>query len=227
MIFWFSPREIEDKPKWDWEKSGIFSVKSTYKHLCCNEYGPKLKNLWKAKVPLKIKIYMWLVLQDAILTKDNLIKRKWKGDTKCAFCPEKESVTHLFFECPSAKYVWSLLAFSLGTDCRPGDFNQYNFWIQKTLPQCPSMHFVGLAAVCWGIWRMRNDICFEKKQIKSPTEIVCLICSFLTYWTGLLKKDLQDQVSKGAEVVKKTALFFHGQDVMHAQDGYQLVKYSG
>jgi hypothetical protein len=74
---------------------------------------------------------------------------------------------------------------------------------------------------------MRNDICFEKKRLKSPTEIICLICSFLTYWTGLLKEDLKDQVSKGAEAVKTTALFFHGQDAKKSQGGQQIIPFNG
>jgi len=24
-------------------------------------------------------------------------------------------------------------------------------------------HMVGLAAVCWALWRARNNVCFEKK----------------------------------------------------------------
>jgi hypothetical protein len=60
---------------------------------------------------------MWLVSQDAILTKDNLCKRKWKGNSSCAFCPEKENGNHLLFGYPTAKYIWSLLAYSLGANC--------------------------------------------------------------------------------------------------------------
>ena len=57
---------------------------------------------------------MWLTLQNAIMIKDNLVKRKWKGDDSCAFGTEKESTSHLFFECPIIKYVWSTLVFILG-----------------------------------------------------------------------------------------------------------------
>jgi hypothetical protein len=35
---------------------------------------------WKVKVNLKIKIFLWFLRQGVILTKDNLAKRKWKGD---------------------------------------------------------------------------------------------------------------------------------------------------
>jgi hypothetical protein len=94
--------------------------------------------MWKAKAPLKIKIFMWLVAQGAILTKDNLGKRKWKGNMSCAFCCDQETVQHIFFECLTAKYIWSLLAYSLGADCRPGNMNQYWIWINSTLPPMPS-----------------------------------------------------------------------------------------
>jgi hypothetical protein len=109
---------------WKWEKTGNFSVKSMYKHLFRNDEGEENKQLWKAKFPLKVKIFMWLTLQNSILTKDNLLKRKWKGSPKCAFCPDTESVKHLMFECPVTKYVWSILAYIFGATVRPSSFTQ-------------------------------------------------------------------------------------------------------
>jgi hypothetical protein len=45
-------------------------------HLTKEDNGPNFKHIWKSKIPEKIKIFMWLVTQKAILTKDNMIKRK-------------------------------------------------------------------------------------------------------------------------------------------------------
>jgi hypothetical protein len=108
----------------------LFFVKSTYNHLCSHEHGPSFKKIWKAKVQMKIKIFMWLVSQNVILTKDNLVKIKWKGSTTCAFCNENESCPHLFFKCSTVKYVWSLIAYSLDSDCRPSNLNQFWMWIE-------------------------------------------------------------------------------------------------
>jgi zinc-binding in reverse transcriptase len=41
---------------------------------------------WTAYSPLKIKIFLWLVQHNRILTKDNLHNKCWQGDTKCIFC---------------------------------------------------------------------------------------------------------------------------------------------
>jgi hypothetical protein len=47
-----------DRPFWKWTKNGIFSVRSTYKHLCSNGINRAFRHLWKIKIPLKIKIAM-------------------------------------------------------------------------------------------------------------------------------------------------------------------------
>jgi hypothetical protein len=65
----------KDRPMWKWSKSGKFYVNSVYEHLTRNEDGPAYKSIWKAKVPEKVKIFMWLVAQKAILTKDNMLRK--------------------------------------------------------------------------------------------------------------------------------------------------------
>jgi hypothetical protein len=106
--------------------------------------------------------------------------------------------------------------------------NQFWLWIHKILPQAPTVHAVGLAAIIWAIWRTQNAVRFDKKRVKYPTEIVCLICSFLTYWTGLLEEDLKDQVIQGAKVVKAATLFFHMQDLQaHSLEERQIVPFAG
>jgi hypothetical protein len=66
------------------------------------------------KLPLKIKIFMWFFHKKVILTKDNLIKRNWNGNTSCCFCDKDESIQHLFFECPLAKLYGALFIWRLG-----------------------------------------------------------------------------------------------------------------
>ena len=69
----------------------------------------------KVKVPFKIKVFMWFVHKQVILTKDNLEKRNWTGSTRCSFCDKDESIKHLFLDCPLAKNLWRTvhLAFNI------------------------------------------------------------------------------------------------------------------
>ena len=78
---------------------------------------------------------MWLIYNNAILTKDNLIKRKWVGDERCSFCCEPETISHLLFECTMAKYVWSLVAVALGACCRPTSLEQFWVWTKRYLSE--------------------------------------------------------------------------------------------
>ena len=43
------------------------------------------KFIWKMKVPLKIKIFMWFIHRKVILTKDNLMKRIGMGTKNVVF----------------------------------------------------------------------------------------------------------------------------------------------
>ena len=75
---------------------------------------------------------------------------------------------------------------------------------------------IGLAPICWAIWKTRNNNCFEQKLISSPTEIVCLASSFLNYWAGLQAGQNKEELELGAAALLKTALHFqtqaHGDD---------------
>lgn len=149
-----------DSPKWIWDKSGKFTVRSLYSHLCSHEYGLPYNVIWKAKIPLKIKIFMWLVYQGAILTKDNLTKRKWQVGTKCAFCNDEETIHHLFSGCTLAKYVWILIGSVIGANCRPESSDQYFTWIKFYLPDGKTFYMVGLATICCALWKLSYRVCF-------------------------------------------------------------------
>jgi hypothetical protein len=49
-----------------------YSVHSLYLALISNEVAHMNKQLWQLKVPLKIKIFMWYMRKEVVLTKDNL-----------------------------------------------------------------------------------------------------------------------------------------------------------
>jgi hypothetical protein len=46
-----------DSVSWKLEARGNFSVKSTYNALTCFEGGSSFKNIWKGKIPAKIKLF--------------------------------------------------------------------------------------------------------------------------------------------------------------------------
>ncbi|KAF8732248.1 hypothetical protein HU200_016227 [Digitaria exilis] len=111
----------------------------------------------------------------------------------------------MFFRCPITKVVWGIVAQTIGANDAPGNLNQYWKWIDKYFPNNKQVHSFGLAAICWAIWKARNRACFDKKLIRHPTEIICHACSFMDFWTGLHKVDLQAQLNDGMKILLATA----------------------
>jgi hypothetical protein len=53
--------------------------------------------MWKIHVPSRVPIFLWLLANNKVLTRDNLAKRRSVDDKSCIFCSDDESVSHLFF----------------------------------------------------------------------------------------------------------------------------------
>jgi hypothetical protein len=122
------------------------------------------KYLWKIKVPLKVKIFMWFVHWKEILTKDNLIKRNWQGSSKCCFGDHEETVQHLFIHCPFAKIVWSIVRMALNLTPPLNISHLFGTWLNG-VPKTEKIHIrVGTCTILWAIWHVRNDFIFNKSR---------------------------------------------------------------
>jgi hypothetical protein len=65
--------------------------------------------IWRSKVPLKIKFFLWQILNNKLQAAVNLAKRGWKGSTSYYLCGCLEDIDHIFFECHLAKLVWAMI----------------------------------------------------------------------------------------------------------------------
>jgi hypothetical protein len=65
---------------------------------------------------------------------------------------------------------------------------------------------LGLAVVCWAIWKSRNAVCFEKKILRNPLKIVCSACAFMRYWASLYPGITKEVIEEGVDVMLWTAI---------------------
>jgi hypothetical protein len=70
------------KDSFIWTTNKNFLVKNMYNDIVLREETPINCWVWKAKIPLKIKIFLWYLRNRVVLTKDNLLNRYWKGCTR-------------------------------------------------------------------------------------------------------------------------------------------------
>lgn len=82
-----------DSVFWCLEKIGIFSTKLLYKEM----FFPGMHNIWmqgvwKAKLPLKIKIFLWQVCNNKVQSAEQLRKRNWPGDLDCKMLGDRKQL---------------------------------------------------------------------------------------------------------------------------------------
>lgn len=69
------------------DKSRDYSTRSMYRRLIFRGVlNKRMIKLWKSKLPYKLKVFLWLAVQDRLQTGVNLKKRKWRGSGKCCLC---------------------------------------------------------------------------------------------------------------------------------------------
>jgi hypothetical protein len=52
-------------------------------------------SIWTAKLPLKIKMFLWQVCNGKVQSVEQLAK----GPTECKLCGQVESIEHIFVQC--------------------------------------------------------------------------------------------------------------------------------
>ena len=136
---------------WVLENSGQYTSRSMYRFL---SYGgvvnKRMEKLWHTKLPLKLKIFMWLAIQGRIQTGAALKQKKWKGDENRSLCNSLESVDHVLFQCVMARFVWASFKEALGWDRAPNSLTDlFDHWITLGCKdyELRLFHFV---IVAWG-----------------------------------------------------------------------------
>ena len=79
-----------------------------------------------------------------VLTKDKLLKRAWKGDTKCNLCGLGETVQHLFFDCHIARFLWNVLFIILNFQPPKDIVHLFGSWSKSFAPRLRTQVIVGV-----------------------------------------------------------------------------------
>ena len=66
----------------------------------------------------KVNIFFWILLQNKVLTIDNLIKRGFVIINRCALCKKDgESVDHITLHYPFTRKIWDNICSLLNVEC--------------------------------------------------------------------------------------------------------------
>lgn len=192
--------------------SGFVTAKSAYSRIVQDKYiYPQdwwYKRLWYWAIPLKLKCFSWLLLQDKLKTWENLCKRGWIGPSLCVLCKnEAETKQHLFVKCSFTIKIWDVISSNLNiTQC--WDVGDFNKCLLNWFRHC-KQHFYIAICIPWAIWYSRNSAIFRNA---TPDILQCSLTA-LNMFALCKEDDLKmkiDRVSYFNFKVDQPVLFFDG-----------------
>jgi hypothetical protein len=173
----------QDKVSWHLDQHGSFTVKSMYAQLSKGATVAHSKDMWEARLPLKIKIFSWQLAIDKLPSGQQILTRHGPSNGLCALCGAPEDASHIFFACSLATFSWSVLRQLLGCNWCPTNFAQFHAILSGFSGYPRRLLWVLFLAQSWALWHVRNKLAIEKKTISNPADIIYKTIIFLQLWS--------------------------------------------
>ena len=81
----------------------------------------------------------------------------------------------------------------------------FSTWLTNQHKKTRNLIWVGVAAVCWAIWRCRNDIIFNKIKVNLILQVIFMGTYWLRFWAQLQRdeqaKNTLSLMSKNIEMI--------------------------
>jgi hypothetical protein len=65
----------------------------------------------------------------------------------------------------------------------------FNSWLSNQSKKIRRVIWVGVAAVCWAIWRCRNDLIFNKIKVNSVLQVIFRGTYWFRFWAQLQREE--------------------------------------
>ncbi|CAN1218807.1 Putative ribonuclease H protein At1g65750, partial [Linum perenne] len=116
--------------------------------------------IWSWSGPNRIRCFLWLAIQEKLLTNCSRVRRKMTSDASCDFCQHsEESVAHVLRDCTFAAESWVKLgSFDTSSGQWRGDFTT---WLRRNIKSDNGTLF---GTHCWMLWKARNERIFSDSR---------------------------------------------------------------
>ena len=156
-----------DSWTWTWDNTGMFTVGKLSKRV--NEKISRAsatggaKSFWSKIVPRKVNIFNWRMLNNALPTKNNLVRRGVPLDSILYdfYVGHEESLDHCLFKCHSVEPIWRKIWGWWGISS-PRPLSADDF---RNLVCCShkkgrlDLLFKSICGITtWAIWKWRNRV---------------------------------------------------------------------
>jgi hypothetical protein len=204
---------------WNFEKPGIFSVRSAYRLAMWREHGEGeiggsstssdgrqvWKTLWSAHVPEKVKVFAWKVDNNGIPTEANKCYRHLVQQDTCEMCGiGREDCFRACIQCPHAVALRQAMRAHWLLPAENDLVHSGPDWMLLILNQYSAEVIANFLMLLWRVWSVRNSTLKAEQKISIEGSVI-----FLTRYMDslLLARQSNGQPdSKG----KKSALIGKG-----------------
>ena len=171
-----SLRRPPDSRVWIGTRKGNFTVKSAYWFLADQQHHQQVQTssssngvinvfwnrVWDAKVPPKVKLFIWRACRNILPTLTKLFERKASSSFSCSWCNEApETNDHVLWRCDFAQKVWRACLVQLPSSC-DASLPSWDF-ISICLCELSSPELEIVFVTMWSLWIARNNLIWNAK----------------------------------------------------------------
>jgi hypothetical protein len=183
--------DVPDSISWKGAKSGRYKAKETYRMLCHGgmDFGLH-KPIWKARAPMKCKIFIWLSVLNRLWTADRRFRHGLQDRTSACFTclQEEDTAQHILGHCVYAREVWHLCLQGIGLNIvepqRSITFQAWWLAARGLIRKEDRKRFDSLVIlVAWMLWKQRNARVFgSTREFCNTTQLVSRIREEFRVW---------------------------------------------
>jgi hypothetical protein len=120
--------------------------------------------------------------------------RHGNSNGQCALCGRVESISHIFFFCVLASFMWRGIREAFGVQWNPQSLPDFLSILIQLTPSMRQSFWVLFAAQSWALWLIRNKLAIENSFPKQPADCFFKTAMFLQLWRPLLKEKYVDKL---------------------------------
>jgi len=154
----------QNTPVWKLEKNGIYSVRSAYRSIMENSLTVQQhridgswNQLWRIKIPPRIKNFLWRVTRGCLPTRLRLHTRGVVCPLQCPFSSEDEGSAHALFTCHKSAQCWQQMGLWNEVSNVVSNVGNISTTIFEILQQLQSTQHPIFSTLMWSIWKNRNN----------------------------------------------------------------------
>jgi hypothetical protein len=146
------------------------------------------KDVWKMRIPPKIRIFLWQLIQGKLPCSEQVAK--WRGPSNglCSLCGEVEDCNHIFFACHMAQFMWAGIRDILKCDWNPVGAGGFVALAQALFGSFRRLASFAFTVMFWTLWNMRNKLTMEGMAIAHPADASFQMSLHMQHWRVLVRQ---------------------------------------